>query len=147
MADSPPLPVATRSPLVRSCAWLAPAAFAVGALLVWFVRPDVRAVVATAFAAYAAVALAMIGGVDWALGLRDDDARACGWGVLFVLLAWLGVLMPPRAGLVLLGASLGASYIVDRRLYAAHRLGHWRTPRFRLSALGAFGCFVGAAGA
>jgi hypothetical protein len=54
--------------------------------------------------------------------------------------------MPAYAGLVLLGAMLLVCYAVDRRLYAAQGLGAWLTLRFRLSAVAALSCFIGAAG-
>jgi hypothetical protein len=36
---------------------------------------------------------------------------------------------------------------VDRRLYSLHGLARWLTLRFRLSAVAAVSCFLGAAGA
>lgn len=54
--------------------------------------------------------------------------------------------MPAYAGLVLLGAMLLVCYAVDRRLYTEQGLEAWLTLRFRLSAVAALGCFIGAAG-
>ena len=68
------------------------------------------------------------------------------WGVVPSLVAWAAVLMPPDAGLVILGAMLIVSYAVDRRLYPAHGAAGWLTLRFRLSAVAALSCFLGAAG-
>ncbi|MFO1273764.1 MAG: DUF3429 domain-containing protein, partial [Rubrivivax sp.] len=61
--------------------------------------------------------------------------------------AWPAVLMPPSAGLVILGAMLWVCYAVDRRVYPRHGLGRWLTLRFRLSAVAGLACFIGAAGA
>jgi len=37
-------------------------------------------------------------------------------------------------------------YAVDRRIYPTQGLSHWLTLRFRLSAVAALSCFLGAAG-
>jgi hypothetical protein len=55
-------------------------------------------------------------------------------------------LMPPDAGLAIHGVMLLVCYLVDRRLYPLHGLGTWLTLRFRLSAIAALACFLGAAG-
>jgi hypothetical protein len=61
--------------------------------------------------------------------------------------AWVALVMPPHAGLVLQGVLLAASYAVDRRAYPALGLAHWLTLRFRLSVVAAACCFLAAAGA
>jgi hypothetical protein len=63
------------------------------------------------------------------------------------LVAWVAVVMPPEAGLVVAGVMLVVCYLVDRRVYAVHGLARWLTLRFRLSAVAALSCFLGAAGA
>jgi hypothetical protein len=42
---------------------------------------------------------------------------------------------------------LAVCYAVDRRVYPLHGLTRWLTLRFRLSAVAALSCFLGAAGA
>ena len=68
------------------------------------------------------------------------------WGVVPSLVAWPAALMPPRGGLVILGVMLVVCYAVDRRLYPAQGAAAWLTLRFRLSAVAALSCFLGAAG-
>ena len=68
------------------------------------------------------------------------------WGVVPSLVAWPAALMPPRGGLVILGLMLVVCYAVDRRLYPAQGAAAWLTLRFRLSAVAALSCFLGAAG-
>jgi hypothetical protein len=53
--------------------------------------------------------------------------------------------MPPFAGLAWLGFVLVLSYLADRTLYTRAGLQAWLTLRFRLSAVAALSCFVGAA--
>ena len=122
--------------------------FVLGAALTWFVRPDAHPYVTAALSAYAAVILSFLGGIHWGLGFRSNppDARRFAWGIVPSLIAWVGVMMPPYAGLVVLGVGLVACYLVDRRVYPAHGLGAWLTLRFRLSVVAAFSCFIGAAG-
>ena len=68
------------------------------------------------------------------------------WGVVPSLLAWIAVIMPPYAGLVLHGLMLLVCYAVDRRVYPVQGAAHWLTLRFRLSTVAALSCFLGAAG-
>lgn len=122
--------------------------FVLGALLVWLVREDAHPYVALALSAYGAVIVSFLGGIHWGLAFRhaEPPTRLLVWGVLPSIVAWLAVMMPPSAGLVILGAMLAACYAVDRRLYADEGVAHWLTLRFRLSAVASLCCFVGAAG-
>lgn len=141
-ARQPPPPLAQR----LGYAGLIP--FVAGAALVWLVREDAHPYVTLALAAYAAVIVSFLGGIHWGLALRHSQPPLwlLGWGVLPSLVAWLGVMMPPSSGLVILGAALVGCYLVDRRIYALQGVAHWLTLRFRLSAVAAFSCFIGAAG-
>jgi len=123
-------------------------AFVLGALLVWFVNADARPYVALGLSAYAALVVSFLGGVHWGLALRQAAPPSLfWWATLATLLAWVAMMMPPGAGLVIDGMLLVAGYLVDRRVYPAHGLSHWLTLRFRQSAIAAFSCFLGAAGA
>lgn len=123
--------------------------FLAGALLTWIVRPDAHPYVTDALAKYAALIATFLGGMHWGLVLRPaggEPSARLGWGVAVMLAAWVAVLMPPYAGLALLGALLVACYLVDRRAYAAAGAAGWLTLRFRLSAVAALSCFLAAAG-
>lgn len=122
--------------------------FVLGALLTWLVRPDAHPYVTDALAKYAALIVSFLGGVHWGLGLRHEapSPGRFAWAAVALLLAWVAVLMPPYAGLALLGALLLVCYAVDRRAYPAHGLGAWLVLRFRLSAVASLSCFIAAAG-
>ena len=122
--------------------------FVLGAVLVWLVRADVHAYVALALSAYAAVILSFLGGIHWGLAMRLDapPPRVLWWGVVPSLVAWPAAVMPPDAGLVVQGLMLLACYAVDRQLYPQLGAAGWLTMRFRLSAVAALACFIGAAG-
>jgi hypothetical protein len=122
--------------------------FLAGAVLVWLVRPDVHPYVALALSGYAAVILSFLGGIHWGLAMREPAPPLpwLVWGVVPSLVAWLAMLMPASAGLVVFGLALLGCYAVDRRLYPRQGVAHWLTLRFRLSAVAAACCFVGAAG-
>ena len=126
--------------------------FVLGALLVWAVHADVQAYALLALSAYAAVVLSFLGGMHWGLAMRQPQpspptqVRGLVWGVVPALVAWPAAVMPPHAGLVILGAMLIVSYAVDRRLYPAQGVAAWLTLRFRLSAVAGLSCFIGAAG-
>jgi putative flippase GtrA len=122
--------------------------FFVGAALVWLVHDELQPVVATWLAGYAAVIVSFLGGVHWGLAMRSSssDTQEFGWAMAPPLVAWLALVMPPHAGLVLLAVMLIVCYLVDRRYYAAQGMAPWLNLRFRLSMLASASCFLAAAG-
>lgn len=124
--------------------------FVLGAALVWGVHDEAHPYVVDALAAYAALIVSFLGGLHWGLGMRCADPvlsrKAFSWAVLPALLAWIGLVMPAYAGLVVLGLLLVLAYVVDRRAYPRHGLAGWLTLRFRLSAVASLCCFLAAAG-
>ena len=122
--------------------------FVAGAALIWIVRADAHPYVAAALSAYAAVIVSFLGGIHWGFGMRAAAAAPSlfTWGVLASLIAWVAVVMPPYAGLVVQGLALIACYLVDRRVYPRHGAAAWLLLRFRLTAVASLSCFVGAAG-
>ncbi|MCY7314359.1 MAG: DUF3429 domain-containing protein [Rubrivivax sp.] len=121
--------------------------FVAGALLLWLLRGEAQGHVALALSAYAALILSFLGGIHWGLAMRQPAAATAGlvWGVVPSLLAWPALLMPAFSALVIHGALLLLSYAVDRRSYPAHGAAAWLGLRFRLSAVAALSCFIGAA--
>jgi amino acid transporter len=122
--------------------------FVLGALLVWLVWPEVQPDVTLALAGYAAVIVAFLGGIHWGLAMQAGlpGGRPFVWAMVPPLVSWIAIIMPAHAGLVVLGVMLVVCYAVDRRLYVAAGYGHWLMLRFRLSAVAALCCFLGAAG-
>ena len=145
-------PAAYQPPTIDTARWLGNLGllpFAVGALLVWVgLAPELHAFVTGAMSAYAALIVSFLGGVHWGFGFRQTapPASLFVWGVVPSLVAWVAVLMPPHAGLVLHGVMLVVCYLVDRRVYPAQGAAHWLTLRFRLSSVAALSCFLAAAG-
>lgn len=142
-AQSPPPPDWARR---LGMAGLLP--FVGGALLIWLVWPEAHPYVAMGLSAYAGLIVSFLGGIHWGVAMREPrpPLPLLAWGVTPSLLAWVAVMMPPSAGLVLHGLLLVVCYAVDRRLYPRHGLEAWLTLRFRLSAVAALSCFLGAAG-
>ncbi len=122
--------------------------FVVGAALLWIVRPDAHPYVAVGLSAYAGAIVSFLGGIHWGLGMRAQpaDPSRFGWGVVPSLVAWVAMVMPAYAGLVLLGAMLVVCYLVDRRVYPLHAAGGWLRLRWHLTLVASLSCFVGAAG-
>ncbi len=127
--------------------------FVLLAVLLWLVATDLQGFVAIALTSYAALITSFLGGIHWGIGWLAGLRRASAphtqrrhflWGVVPSLLAWPGLLMPPFAGLAWLGFVLIVSYLADRTLYAGAGLQRWLTLRFRLSAVAALSCFIGA---
>lgn len=121
----------------------------IGCAFVWLVvDPDQHAFVSLALSAYAALIIAFLGGIPWGLSfVRGPSTRLpLWWGVSAVLLAWLGVLMAPYAGLALHGGVLIGCYVVDRRVYPQFGAADWLTLRFRLTLVASLSCFLAAEG-
>ena len=123
--------------------------FALGALLIWLVRPDALPYVTHALTAYAGVVVSLLAGVHWGLAMhrRVEQPRRYAVSAAIAAGAWVGLMMRPEAGLVLQGAMLVAGYLVDRKLYPMEGMASWLTLRFRFSAVSALCCFIGAANA
>ncbi|WIT09946.1 DUF3429 domain-containing protein [Paucibacter sediminis] len=136
------------NPVALRLGYLGLLPFVFGALLVWLVREDAHPYVTAALSAYAAVVISLLGGIHWGLGFRQSipSPQPFVWGVVPALIAWIAVVMPPYAGLVVHGVMLIACYAVDRRSYPALGASAWLTLRFRLSGVAALSCFLGAAG-
>ena len=130
--------------------------FVLGAALIWIVRADVHAYVAEALSAYAAVILSFLGGIHWGLAMlfqtrlqtetKVAPTSMYVWGVLPSLVAWVAVIMPAYAGLVIQGLGLVICYLVDRKVYPRYGVSAWLTLRFRLTVVASLSCFIGAAG-
>lgn len=125
--------------------------FGIGTLLIWLIGDrnlDAHAFVTLALSAYAALIISFLGGIYWGLAFRQTipSPQPFVWGVVPSLVAWIAVIMPAYAGLVLHGVMLVVCYLVDRRLYPALGASAWLTERFRLSGAAAFCCFLAAAG-
>lgn len=146
MPPTTPTPPAAAAPAALQLGYAGLLPFVVGAMLVWLVRPDAHPYVTQALTGYAAVIVSFLGGIHWGLGFRSGEPARFVWGVVPSLVAWVAVMMPPQAGLVIHGVMLVVCYGVDRRVYPALGLQHWLTLRFRLSAVAAASCFIGAAG-
>lgn len=126
--------------------------FVLLALLLWLLSGPEQTFVSVALAAYGALIVSFLGGIHWGIAWAGSTPAQpvqalrphVLWGVTPSLLAWPGLLMPPFAGLAWLGFLLIVCYLVDRTLYARAGLRSWLTLRFRLSAIAALSCFVGA---
>ncbi|CAM4133661.1 DUF3429 domain-containing protein [Roseateles saccharophilus] len=130
-------------------AGLAP--FVLGCLLIWLIGDrdlDQHTFVSLALSAWAGLVIAFLGGIHWGLSFTHGlpGRQPLYWGVSAVSLGWLGVVMPPYAGLALHGGVLIACYVVDRRVYPQLGAGDWLTLRFRLTAVASLSCFLAAAG-
>ena len=107
---------------------------------------DAHAFVMQGLSAYAAPVIAFLGALHWGRAVRDGGpATAWRWGVVPALVAWVALLMPAFAGLVVHGVMLVVCYAVDRQRFPAMGLSGWLTLRFRCTVLAALCCFLAAA--
>jgi len=107
-----------------------------------------------ALSTYAALIVSFLGGIPWGLimwesaagmPLPDKHKRALWTGVAYSLAAWVALLMPPHAGLVVMGVLLIVCYLTDRKRYPELGVSGWLTLRFRLTSLSSLSCFLAAA--
>lgn len=91
--------------------------------------------------AYGAVILSFVGALHWGLAMwataLPDSARPAryAWSVLPALLAWVALLLPPLAGVLLLGAGFVLHYAQDLR-HARAAAPAWYLPlRLRLTGI------------
>ena len=104
--------------------------------------------------AYAALVVSFLGGLHWGMlmwqsGSAADEPdlqkRALWVGIGYSLVGLVAVLMPPHAGLALIGFVLIVCYLIDRKLYPAMGAAGWLTLRFRLTVVASLSCFLAAA--
>jgi len=123
--------------------------FVVGAALVHLVELPLMPFTMLALSGYAAVIASFLGGIHWGLAMRDSGGAYLFpylWGIVPSLLAWVAVVMPPWAGLIVLGVLLVLCYLVDRRQYVRYRIQGWLPLRLHLTVVASLSCMVGAYG-
>ncbi len=151
---TPPRPLGSPSELALRLGYAGLVPFVAGALVIWLLAgrgnlTEPLQFAVRGLATYAALVAAFIGGMPWGLTmgrLHDElSSRAVWSGAIYAFGAWVGVCMPPHAGLVVLGTLLIACYLRDRKLYPALGVAAWLQWRFRLTAVASFSCFLAAA--
>lgn len=146
------------SPLALQLGYAGLAPFLCGALFICLLAGRIDEVpfvfVVRALTSYAALVVSFLGGIPWGLimwqsaagmPLPEHHKRALWTGVAYSLAAWVAVMMPPHAGLVVMGALLVACYLTDRKRYPELGVAGWLTLRFRLTAIASMSCWLAAA--
>lgn len=139
---------AAPNPVALRLGYLGLVPFVLLSLLSLLVRENVHPYVVLTLAGYAAAVISFLGGIHWGLGMRSTlpSPVPFAWSAVPAFFAWIAVVMPAYAGLVIDGLVLIVCYLVDRRTYPAHGLSSaWLTLRFRLTVVAALACFLGAA--
>ncbi len=144
--------------LARKLGYAGLAPFVAGAVFVWLlvgrIDEEPFMFVVRALTSYAALVVSFLGGIPWGLimwrsasgmPMPDHHKRALWTGVIYTLAAWMALLMPPHAGLVIMGVLLVACYLSDRKRYPELGVGGWLTLRFRLTCVASLSCFLAAA--
>lgn len=120
------------------------------AVLLWLVKPGLHSLVAMALTTYAALIASFLGGLHWGVAFVQGDKTPlfhAVWGVTPSLLAWIALLLPPAAGLLVLSALLVACYAVDHATWPKLGLRHWLSLRLHLTLVATLSCLAGAAAA
>ena len=135
----------TAAPLPTAARWLGFAGllpFAAAALLALTPNAPLHTLALPALLAYGAVILSFLGGIRWGLAMAANAAdlpARLALSVLPSLLAWLALLLAPRAGLLLLALGFAAMLLLDQRIGDAPA---WY-PRLRLPlSLGALAALL-----
>ena len=133
---------------IRSMTYLGTIPLMGMAVLMWLVHHEVHGFVAVAMTSYAGIVVSFLGGVHWGIGMQQGAHAQhihFTWGLMPALGAWVAVMMPPYAGLPLLGLLLVACYLVDRKTWHSPGLRMWLTLRFRQTVISVLCCLLGAA--
>jgi hypothetical protein len=146
------------SDLAVKLAYAGLAPFLIGALFIMLLVGRIDETpfvfVVRALTSYAALVVSFLGGIPWGLIMWESAAgmtlpahhkRALWTGVIYSIASWMAVLMPPHAGLVVIGVLLIACYLSDRKRYPELGVAGWLTLRFRLTAVASLCCFLAAA--
>ena len=110
----------------------------------WLTQGETKVFAQQALLAYGAVIVSFLGAVHWgiALALRNAAPLPYVWSNAPALLAWLALLLPFTAGVVLLALLLVVCWIVDRQTLRAQVFGEsYLQLRMQLT-LGALVCVV-----
>lgn len=96
----------------------------------WFATPEASALMLRHLCAYGAVILAFVGALHWGFAMlaRMDDferPRVLGWSVVPALTGWVALILPLRAGLIVLIVMFLAHYAMDLRLARLASLPPW----------------------
>lgn len=165
MTSPQPLDTSQRFPdhpepgdLARKLGYAGLIPFVGGALFIWLLAGRIDdepfIFVVRAVTSYAALIVSFLGGLPWGLVMRQSSQhgdlpatheRALWAGIGYSLAAWVALLMPPHAGLVVLGGLLIACYAIDRKRYPELGIAGWLTLRFRLTIVASLSCFLAAA--
>ncbi|MCZ2496488.1 DUF3429 family protein [Xylophilus sp. Kf1] len=117
------------------------------AAALWLAPPTFRPLAGVALLAYGAVICSFLGAIHWGLSMRDPTGPSTAsllWGVVPGLVGWLALLLGPVPGLLLVAATLGACFAVDRVVYPRHRVQAWLPMRGQLTLVAGLGCLAGA---
>lgn len=120
------------------------------AVLLWLVKPGLHPFVALALTTYAALIASFLGGLHWGVAFVQGDKTPlfhAFWGVTPSLVAWVALLLPAAAGLLVLSVLLVACYAVDHRTWPPLGLRHWLPLRRHLTLVATLSCLLGAAAA
>lgn len=110
-------------------------------LPLWMTDPMYGYVLIDSMIAYGAAILSFLGAVHWGAAMwqgeleeaREEEPeemeRAAwaryGWSVIPALIAWIGTLLVPFAGLMLLAVGIGLAYFIDLRACRAGFFPEW----------------------
>ena len=118
------------------------------ALAIWLAPSADGPLAGMALLGYGATICSFLGAIHWGLLMRDgldQHVPSLLWGVVPSLLGWVGLLLGPVPGLLLIAALLCTCFAVDRVLYARHHLQAWLPMRGRLTLVASISCLAGAA--
>jgi hypothetical protein len=117
------------------------------ALALWVLAPAQRSVAGLALLGYGATIASFLGAIYWGLLMRDASTpspRLLVWGVVPCLVAWLGLLLAPVPGLLLMAGLLWTCFGVDRAMYPRFQMQGWLPMRLVLTVVASASCVAGA---
>jgi hypothetical protein len=126
-----------REPMPRAPVWLGTAGlvpFVVLTSALYALHDGNTPVLLVWLTAYGAVTLSFVGAIHWGVAMvhqqMPDSERGVfmAWSVVPALAGWIALLLPAKAGLLLLGATFTVHYAADRQFAQRFKLPRWYLP-------------------
>ena len=114
----------------------------------WLLPPPDSGLAVRYLAYYGAIVLGFVGALHWAFAMilpidPFDRGRVYGWSIVPALAGWLALMLPTRAGLLLMSVMFLVHYGMDRRLARDTPVPAWYLRLRLLLSLGAVIALLG----
>jgi hypothetical protein len=118
--------------------------FVVLAVLGFVVTDAYQNLIIFSLLAYGASISSFLGAIHWGLTMRDTIPNKAYllWGVIPSLIGWVGLMLRPESGLLVITGLLWVCLLVDSKIYPKYALEHWLPMRLFLTIVASIACLA-----